>query len=1197
MNPEGSLGDTFRWKAAGRPEPLGHAAGHDPPVSANQGANHLPEPTRPLEDGHVISSSTRNLEGRNVGHYQLISLIGKGGMGEVYRGIDFTRNRPVAVKLLPQEFTGDRHRLSRLAQEARAASALSHPNIVCIYDFADSEFGPYLVMEFIEGQSLRSYARPLEVISICRIGGQVAAALEATHAAGLVHRDLKPDNIMVRADGLVKVLDFGLARLTDPATDTAETELTVPGTILGTASYMSPEQARGERLTSASDIFSLGIVFYELATGVHPFAADSRLGLMHSIVVREAIPPSHLSPEIPEWLESLLLRMLEKDPGRRCTASDLVSAFNQTKRFNANVQAGPRPTARHMVGRRRERAELDAALQAATEGASLLLCISGEAGQGKTTLIEDFLIDIARGNTPLIARGRCAERLSGVSAYLPVLESIESLLGGVEREMVAGAMKSLAPTWYAQLTSRSQRPRGESSQKKLKLELVAMLQEISRQRPLVIFLDDVHWADVSTIDLLSYMGAHFDRIRMLIVVTYRTAELHANDSSFLQLKRELQTRGMCREIPLGFFSAVEVRELIDHRFPGHQFPGELAEKLKQRTEGNPLFVSDLLHYLKERGAIENKNGVWKIAGPVDALLTGTPDSVRNMVQRKMEQLRDEERRLLMAASIQGYDFDSAVLAQALGTDPAELEESLEKLERRSGFVQLVEERELPDRTLTLGYSFVHALYHETFFASLQPARRTSLSEAIAESLVHFHGVQSGKIAAQLATLFDMARDFERAAANYQTAAQNALRLFAGIEAEELARRGLEAVRTMKAAPERSRVELALHASLALALRHQKTHASSEAVESHRRVQELSEQCGDQTAAFFAQVGLFWGALATCDFVAAQQRAIECLRIAEAAEDRVTIMQSRYLIGYASFHLAEHSEAERNLCEAIALYDPAQDSRLVETFGLDVQANGLAVLGLNCWYRGFPLEAQARMEQAVALARLTQHPLPLSVVLVSQAMLCDPLEDLNGMMQASEEVIAVARIQGLEKNTLFWGKFGRGWALSRVGDTAAGWALMREAVAEAESICMKLAFPVFGYGLASSLLEHGLADEALVELDRYTPQAEQSGPREKLSELYRLKGEALLRRGLTENGQEYLHRALETARRFGQRSNELRAALSLMRMARGKAECEAARKLLSEVYHGFTEGFDTPDLRKARAFINRLGEVDAHVASA
>ena len=1190
MNADRSLDETCEWKAEGRPE----APRLDLPASTETLS---PETARHLEDQDVIRSSTRDLAGRNLGQYQLISFVGKGGMGEVYRGIDLTRNSPVAIKLLPAEFTEDRHRLSRFAQEARAASALSHPNIVRIFDFADSEFGKYLVMEFIEGRSLRSCPRPLEAAAIGRIGRQVAAALEVTHAAGLVHRDLKPENIMVRADGLVKVLDFGLARLTDPPAGSVETELTVPGTILGTVNYMSPEQARGDRLTSASDIFSLGIVFYELTTGSHPFDADSRIGLMHSIVSRQAIPPSHLNPEIPVWLEALLLNMLEKDPARRCTAVDLVAAFSQAKRTSANTQVGPCPTARHIIGRRTEREELNAALQDVTGGKSLLVCISGEAGQGKTTLIEDFLLEIAKRETALIARGRCAERLSGVGAYLPVLESIESLLGDREREMVAGTMKSLAPTWYAQIVSRAPGQRSESSQEMLKRELAAMLHEISRQKPLVIFLDDVHWSDLSTIDLLSYMGAHFDGTRILIVVAYRTAELHANDSSFLQLKRELQTRGVCREIPLGFFSVSEIRELIDYRFPGHQFPGELAEKLKQRTEGNPLFISDLLQYLKARGAIEYKNGVWRITGPVDGLLTGTPDSVRHMVQRKMEQLGEEERRLLRAASIQGYDFDSAVLAHALDADPAELEERLEKLERRSGFVRLVDERELPDRTVTLRYSFVHALYHETFFASLHPARRSALSKAVAESLLHFHGVQSGKIAAQLSTLFEMARDFERAAANYHAAAQNALRLFAGIEAEELARRGLEAVQAIPATPERSRVELALHASLAMALSHQKTHASSEAVESHRRVQELSEECGDQTGAFFAQVGLFWACLSTCDFAGAQQRANDCLRIAEAAGDRVRMMQSRYLIGYASFHLADHTEAERTLREAIGLYDPAQDARLVETFGLDIRANGLANLGLNCWYRGFPLKAHARMEEAVALARATRHPLPLSVVLVSQAMLCDPLDDVNRMMEASEEVIAVAKMHGLERNTLFWGKFCRGWALTRMGEPAPGWEQMREAVAEAESVRMNLAFPGFGYALASSFMEHGMADEALAEVERYTPQAEQSGPREKLSELYRLKGEALFHKGLSDSGHEFLRRAVETAQRFGQRSNELRASLSLARLCRDKAESEAARVHLSNLFDGFTEGFDTPDLRKAKALIDSHGKVDAHVASA
>jgi serine/threonine protein kinase/tetratricopeptide (TPR) repeat protein len=1157
----------------------------------------LSEPViTPSEDPGSGISREGLPHGTRLGRYLIIDRLGKGGMGEVYVALDPALERRVAIKLLPTEVTGDKHHVRRFTQEAKAASALSHPNIVTIYGFGESEFGQYLVMELINGQRLRSLSpKPLDSSSVIAIGTQIARALEATHACGIIHRDLKPDNIMVRPDGLVKVLDFGIARLAGSTSNSTPTALTLPGTTLGTPEYMSPEQVRGEWLTCASDVFSMGTVLYELATGKHPFEADSTVGFMHSILSRQVIRPSRLNPSIPLWLESLLMRMLEKEPQTRCAAADVVQAFCEKELEHAPTVPVSATPPRRIVGRRKELAELNAALQGAAHGQSMMLCVSGEAGQGKTTLIDGFLQDVSSRPKALVAVGRCSERLAGAGAYLPVLETLESLLTGGDRESTAAVIKSIAPTWYGQLLSTSDGPPPSPSEERLKREFVALLQELSSRQPLLVFLDDVHWADASTTDLLLFTSRQMDQLRLLLVTTFRSAELYSSNHPFLQLHREMQTHRLSRELPLEFFSVADIREYLDLRFPGHSFPDELAQKLAQRTEGNPLFIADLLRYMQEQEAIMIREGCWSLAGPLTSLLNGMPDTVRSMVQRTMGQLEEDERKLLAAASVQGNDFDSAVLAQAIAMDAVELEDKLEKLERKSGFLRPIDEHELPDRTLTLRYRFVHVLYHDHLYESVRPARRALLSKAIGRALQHFYGSQSERIAAQLAALFDAAREFESSAAFYQTAAQNALRLFAGTEAEALARRGLVVVQGVTETPERSRLELALHGSLALALRNQKTHASTEALESHRRVKELSQECGDQRGSLFAQLGMFWSALSSCDFSGARERTNECLCIAERMGDPAVLMQTRFLIGYSLFHRAEHPGAEQNLQEAVSLYDEARDARLVETFGLDVRANGLAILALSCWYRGFPDEAQRRMREAVVLARAGQHPVPLSVVLVSHAMLCDLLDDPRSMKTAAEEVIEIANKHGLQKNTLFWGKFALGWSMTRLGEPAGGCALMREAINEAETIRMSLALPLFGLGLASALFENGQSEEAAAAIELYISQAERSGPCERLAEMYRVKGEILLRSGVVEPGEEFLVRALNTARRFGQRSSELRAAMSLGTLHHQRGQREAARSLLSDVYSAFTEGFDTPDLMRAKSLIGSFGEVNAHVA--
>ena len=278
----------------------------------------------------------------SLSHYRIVSKIGAGGMGEVYLAEDTRLDRQVAVKLLPSEFTQDADRVRRFMQEAKAASALNHPNIITVYDIGESEAGRFIVMELVAGRTLRAViAEDNSLETLLRLGIQMTKALSAAHAAGITHRDIKPDNIMVRDDGYVKVLDFGLARLAPLRnadfglrSEEAETlmQQTMPGTVMGTVAYMSPEQARGETVNHPSDIFALGIVLYELATGQHPFKSETLVGYLHAITLQTPAPLSQLTPAIPAALEVLLLRMLEKEAPNRPTATAVAQTLQELER-------------------------------------------------------------------------------------------------------------------------------------------------------------------------------------------------------------------------------------------------------------------------------------------------------------------------------------------------------------------------------------------------------------------------------------------------------------------------------------------------------------------------------------------------------------------------------------------------------------------------------------------------------------------------------------------------------------------------------------------------------------------------------------------------------------------------------------------------------------------------------------------------
>ncbi|CAN5578676.1 hypothetical protein BH20ACI3_BH20ACI3_39540 [soil metagenome] len=274
--------------------------------------------------------------GQVVGHYQIVAPLGKGGMGEVYLASDTKLDRKVALKLLPARFTNRKDLLRRFIQEAKSASSLNHPNIITIHEIGQTEGVHFIATEFIDGQTLklRMKGGRMQFPDVLDVSLQAASALQAAHEANLVHRDIKPENIMVRPDGLVKILDFGLAKLTEKSSQSnaADSKVgtmlrghTKPGTVMGTYDYMSPEQARGQVLDQRTDIFSLGIVMYEMAAGRLPFAAATGVDALVSILEKEPPPLEEFAPEVPAELQRLISRALRKDRDERYqTAKDLL---------------------------------------------------------------------------------------------------------------------------------------------------------------------------------------------------------------------------------------------------------------------------------------------------------------------------------------------------------------------------------------------------------------------------------------------------------------------------------------------------------------------------------------------------------------------------------------------------------------------------------------------------------------------------------------------------------------------------------------------------------------------------------------------------------------------------------------------------------------------------------------------------------
>jgi predicted ATPase len=645
-------------------------------------------------------------------------------------------------------------------------------------------------MELLPGETLSARLRrgPLSPAEALDLAEDLLAALSALHEGGVVHRDVKPSNVFLTPRG--KLVDFGLARQTpdDLALEVrTTTEFTLPGVIVGTPGYMAPEQILGRPADARADLFAVGALLYESLCGRRPFAGESVSAALSATLYEEPAPLG----ETPELLalDAPLRRALAKKPADRfASARQAVDALRA-----AAKAAAPRPLRETFVGRQLELAWLEEKFAAAVAGAGSMAFVTGERGVGKTTLVGEFLRRVRTGPLPVsVVAGRCAETRGPGEAFLPFLDAAGRVLTSHGHDQVSELLRNHAPTVCVQMPAgllpdpdgALRRQTAGATKERLIREAGDFMEAACRTFPILLFLEDLQWADPASVHLLQHLGCRLARQRTLIVAALRRADMDLVNAPLKHCVLDLVARGAASECALGVFAEEDVDAYLEARFPGHLLPPALAGALHARSDGLPLFVRNLVDLLVERGDFVKAGLGWTLARPVEALDLAPTKGLQDLVRDHLEGLAPPERQILEVASVAGREFLSPIIAHVVGRDEQSVEKDLRRLGRVRRLIIEAREEVLPDGAPATRYRFAHSLYAEVLRGDLVPSRRHELHRAIAARLQRHWGDEAPRIATEIARHCEEGHDHAAAIVFRGHAGDNAARLFAYAEAEE-----------------------------------------------------------------------------------------------------------------------------------------------------------------------------------------------------------------------------------------------------------------------------------------------------------------------------------------------------------------------------------------------------------------------------
>jgi len=607
------------------------------------------------------------------------------------------------------------------------------------------------------------------------------------------------------------------------------------------------------------------------------------------------------------------------------------------------------------VGREPELEELRLALERAQRGERGLLFVTGAPGIGKTALVEACLRELEQRGAALVLRGQCLESFGAGEAYRPILDALSQLGRGARRARIAAWLARAAPTWLVQLPSLCDARERErlarevlgATRERMLREMAEALEALAEETPLVLLLEDLHWSDPSTLDLVALLARRTEPARLLCLLTYRPVDVLAGNHALKALKLELSTRKLCREIALPDLAEAAIARYLDARFPGHALPPSLAQALHARTQGHPLFFVHVIDWLVEQGLLREHDGRVEFAGEPEVLAHAVPESLREVLELQISRLSAPEQRVLEAAAVAGPEFSAAAAAAGLELDALEVEQHCDELARRGLFLRAAGVGQFPEGSLSARYVFTHGLAAEVLYRRVAAARRARLHRRIGARGEELYGARVGEIAAELAVHFEEGRDFERAVRHRLVAAENDARRYANREATAQLERAIEIAARL---PERAHVETALAALEELGLVRRSMGDMAGSVEAFEALVAKAREHGrlepQVRGLLYLASALFWVDRERC--LAAVERALEASQ--RVADELLRL----HVLGYCAhwkLNLLGFERAHVEACE--------------QAVAAGREAGDLRVLGLHVVRLSYARFLEARYEEAVA----------------------------------------------------------------------------------------------------------------------------------------------------------------------------------------------------------------------------------------